>query len=89
MANIQKGDTVLVIGSGMAGILHIQLAKQKRCKQGFASDISPDRLELAAKFGATQVLDAKVTMPTLLKHVNGGRGADKVIVCTGAIPKRR
>jgi L-iditol 2-dehydrogenase len=84
LANIQKGDTVLVIGSGMAGILHIQLAKQKGVNRVFASDISPDRLELAAKFGATQVLDAKGDMPTLLKHVNGGRGADKVIVCTGA-----
>ena len=30
LAGIQKGDTVLIIGSGMAGILHIQLTKLKK-----------------------------------------------------------
>jgi L-iditol 2-dehydrogenase len=41
-------------------------------------------VELAKKFGATHVLDAKDNLPTKLKEVNEGRLADQVIVCTGA-----
>ncbi|MFA5364726.1 MAG: zinc-dependent dehydrogenase [Candidatus Bathyarchaeia archaeon] len=84
LANIQKGDTVLIIGSGMAGILHIQLSKLNGASRVFAADISPDRLELAKKFGATDVINAKDDLPSELKKLNDGKAADKVIVCTGA-----
>jgi L-iditol 2-dehydrogenase len=84
LADINKCDTVLIIGSGMAGILHIQLAKTKGAKKVFAADINPDRLKLAEKFGADHVIDAKTDIPKQLQTLNDGRGADKVIVCTGA-----
>jgi L-iditol 2-dehydrogenase len=84
LADINKDDTVLIIGSGMAGILHIQLAKLKGAQKIFAADINPDRLKLAEKFGADQVIDAKGDLPQQLKEINDGRAADKVIVCTGA-----
>jgi L-iditol 2-dehydrogenase len=85
LADIQKGDTVLIIGSGMAGILHIQLAKLKGAQKIVAADINPHRLELAKKFGADHVIDAKGDLPQQLKELNNGRAADKVIVCTGAV----
>ena len=84
LADINKCDSVLVIGSGMAGILHIQLAKSKGVGKVFAADINPDRLKLAERFGADHVIDAKADLPQQLKQLNSGRGADKVIVCTGA-----
>jgi L-iditol 2-dehydrogenase len=83
-AAINKDDIVLIIGSGMAGILHIQLSKRKGAKKVFAADINPDRLELAKKFGADHVLDATNDLPAKIKQLNSGLGADKVIVCTGA-----
>ena len=49
LANIHKDETILIIGSGMAGILHIQLAKLKGAQKIFAADINPHRLELAKK----------------------------------------
>jgi len=85
LAEINKGDTVLIIGSGMAGILHIQLAKLKGAQKIFAADINPDRLKLAEKFGADHVIDAKRDLPQQLKELNHGRAVDKVIVCTGAV----
>jgi len=85
LANIQKDDTILIIGSGMAGILHIQLAKLKGAQKIFAADINPHRLKLAKKFGADHVIDAKGDLPQQLKELNDGRAADKVIVCTGAV----
>ena len=84
LADIQKDDTVLIIGSGMAGILHIQLSKLKGAQNIVAADINPDRLKLAKKFGADHVIDAKDDLPAELKKVKHGKAANKVIVCTGA-----
>ncbi len=84
LADIQKDDIVLIIGSGMAGILQIKLAKLKGTQKIFAADINLDRLKLAEKLGADQVIDAKRDLAQQLKELNNGRGADKVIVCTGA-----
>ena len=84
LANLQKDDTILIIGGGIAGILHTQLAKFKEIENIIVTDINPFRLELAKKFGATQVLSAKENLSQKLKEVNEGRLADQVVVCTGA-----
>jgi L-iditol 2-dehydrogenase len=84
LANLRKDDTLLIIGSGISGILHVQLAKFKGVKNIVVADINPYRLELAKKFGANYALDAKANLPEKLKEVNEGRLADQVVVCTGA-----
>jgi L-iditol 2-dehydrogenase len=84
LAEINKCNTVLIIGSGIAGILHIQLAKMKGVKKIFVADINPDRLELAKKFGADYVIDANYDLFLQLKELNDGKGVEKVILCTGA-----
>jgi L-iditol 2-dehydrogenase len=84
LAGLQKDDTLLIIGSGIAGILHAQLAKFKGVENIVVADINPYRLMLAKKFGADHALDAKDNLPEKLKDVNGGRLADQVVVCTGA-----
>ena len=84
LADINKNDTVLVIGSGMAGILHIQLSKMNGVQKVFAADINPDRLKLAKKFGADHIINAKGDLLKQVKELNDGVGVEKVIVCTGA-----
>ena len=84
LAGIQPDDVVLVIGSGVSGILHVQLAKRNGVKRVVVADINGYRLGLAEKFGADFTVDAKGDLPQKLREVNGGRLADKVIVCTGA-----
>ena len=84
LAGLQKDDTLLIIGSGISGILHSQLAKFKGVENIVVADINPYRLMLAKKFGADHALDAKENLPEKLKEVNGGRLADQVVVCTGA-----
>jgi L-iditol 2-dehydrogenase len=83
--DLKKDDTVLIIGTGMAGILHIQLAKMKNVKKIFASDINLERLKLAKKFGASSVLNVKDNLQKQIENLNEGRKIDKVILCTGAI----
>jgi L-iditol 2-dehydrogenase len=84
LTNLQKDDTLLIIGSGISGILHAQLAKCKGIENIVVADINPYRLEHAKKFGAHHTLNAKDNLPQALKDINDGRLADQVIVCTGA-----
>ena len=86
LAAVQKEDTVLIIGGGLAGILHAQLARAKGIQNIIVADVNPYRLKLAEKFGAHHTIDAKNNLPQKLKDLNGGRLADQVIVCTGATP---
>ncbi|MFH1093749.1 MAG: alcohol dehydrogenase catalytic domain-containing protein [Candidatus Omnitrophota bacterium] len=72
--DVQKDQTVLVLGSGISGLMNIQLAKLKGARV-IATDIDAYRLRKAREFGADEVINAIKKMS--LK-------ADKVIVCTGA-----
>lgn len=85
-ARFKKDDTVLIIGGGLAGILHTQLAKAKGIQNIIVADINPYRLKLAEKFGANYTIDSKENLPQKLKAVNDGRLADQVVVCAGATP---
>lgn len=84
LANLQKEDTLLIIGSGISGILHAQLAKFKGVQNIVVADVNPYRLELAKKFGVHRALNAKDNLPQKLKEINDGQLADQVVVCTGA-----
>jgi L-iditol 2-dehydrogenase len=84
LAAINQDDTVLIIGSGISGILHIQLAKLTGVRNIIAADINPYRLKLATKFGAHSVIDARTGIQKKLRQQNKGRLADQIIICTGA-----
>ncbi len=84
-AGVCEGDTVLVIGSGITGLLHMQLAAASGAAKVLATDISPYRLKAAERFGAAKALDARGDVPLKVRELNGGRPADVVIVCTGAL----
>lgn len=85
-AKLTAGQTVLVIGSGISGLLHIQLAKARRAARIVATDISEYRLNAAKQFGADVILHGTEDVPARLLEVNDGRLADLVIVCTAAMP---
>jgi len=78
------GVTVLVLGSGIAGLLNIKLAKAYGAGKIIATDISKYRLNAAKRFGADVVIDAGEDVPALARKANGNRPADLVIVSTGA-----
>lgn len=85
-AGLTAGQTVLVIGSGISGLLHVQLARARGAARIVATDISDFRLKAAAQFGADVVIDGTEEVPARLREVNEGRLADLVIVSTGALP---
>lgn len=86
-AHIRPGASVLVIGSGISGLLHIRLAAALGAGRVFATDISPYRLDWARRSGATAAFDgieAGERLPEVLREANDGRLADVVVLCTGA-----
>ena len=85
-ANIQPGQSVLVLGSGLAGLLHINLAKALGAGRIVATDMVEYRLEAARRLGADVAFSATEDVPARLREVNDGRLADLVIVSTGAPP---
>lgn len=85
-AKLAAGQTVLVIGSGISGLLHIQLARARGAERIIATDIGDFRLNAAKQFGAGATIHGAEDVPVRLKELNDSRLADLVIVCTGALP---
>ncbi|MHA1338699.1 MAG: zinc-binding dehydrogenase [Promethearchaeota archaeon] len=80
-AKVGDSKSVLIIGAGVAGILHVQSAVANGAGLVAVSDILEDRLKLAKKFGANAIINAnKEDVPERFKEFNGGRGADVVIM---------
>lgn len=80
---LNPGDSVMIYGSGLAGILFVKLAKALGAGAVIVSDINDYRLEAAKQAGADFVVNAREDVPEFLLR-NNGRLADKVIICTGA-----
>jgi L-iditol 2-dehydrogenase len=85
-ARLSEGQTVLVIGSGISGLLHVQLARVRGAARVVATDLSDFRLGAAAQLGAHSTIHGAEDVPARLRDLNQGRLADVVIVCTGAMP---
>jgi L-iditol 2-dehydrogenase len=83
LAGIGRNRSMLIMGCGMSGLLHVKLAKANACKIA-ASDINGTRLVLAQKFGADPVLDASSPVADRFEKETGKK-ADAVILCTSAL----
>ncbi len=84
IARFKKGQTMLVIGSGITGLLHIKLAKAMGAKLIIATDINEYRLKKAKEMGADLVLHASDDIAGEIKRINDGYLPDMVVTCTGA-----
>ena len=83
IAGVAAGQYVLVIGAGIAGLLHIGLARALGASLVVAVDIAETRLAAAKRLGADHVINASEDLPAHVREI-GGRPADRVLVCTGA-----
>jgi len=81
--DFKPDKTVLVLGSGMAGLLNIKLARAYGASKMFATDIDSYRLKLAKEMGADVVIDAEENISEKVKKFNDGCLADFVILCAG------
>ncbi len=83
MEGFNSGDTVVVIGSGPLGLLHVAKADMMGAGQIIATDLSAYRLEWARRCGADHVLDVSATSREeriqRVRELTNGRGADVVL----------
>ena len=84
-AGIKENHTLLVMGSGISGLMHVKVAKSKNIKKIIAVDINEYRLNAAKRFGADHTFNANDSLISKIKENNENRLADVVIVCTGAL----
>jgi 2-desacetyl-2-hydroxyethyl bacteriochlorophyllide A dehydrogenase len=83
LGNIQHGDSVAVLGFGGLGVSAAQLARALGASKVFAVDVVPEKLELAAKFGAMP-LDARETpVHKAILGATDGKGVDIAVEFTG------
>jgi threonine dehydrogenase-like Zn-dependent dehydrogenase len=81
---IKGGEIIAVWGAGPVGLFAIQSAKIMGAERIIAIDTVPERLELARKYGATDIIDfAKGDVFERIKEISRGEGADGVIDCVG------
>jgi L-iditol 2-dehydrogenase len=80
-AKIRHGDTVLIIGLGVMGQLHVLLSRKYGAERIIGADMVPFRLNKAKELGADELIDvSKVDLIDALKDLTHGTMADLVIV---------
>jgi L-iditol 2-dehydrogenase len=84
VSEMKGGETALVIGAGMIGLLTLQAAKAAGASQVLIADIDRSRLERAEKLGAdaTLLLSGTELVEEILRRT-GGRGVDLVLEAVG------
>jgi L-iditol 2-dehydrogenase len=83
LAGLQRRQTVMVLGCGMSGLLHVKLAAADNCRI-IATDVNPKRLEIAEKLGAALTLNAAEENVARRVLDEYGQPADVVILCASA-----
>ena len=83
-AGIKGGEIVAIWGTGPVGLFAIQSAKVLGAERIIAIETVPERIAMARKAGATDIVDfAKEDVFERIKEISEGEGADVVIDCVG------
>lgn len=85
-AKLRAGQDVVVIGAGGVGLNAIQGARIAGARRIVAVDMTQEKLDIAAEFGATDGVLATHEKPWRKAIEAMGKGAEAVIVTVGAAP---
>jgi L-iditol 2-dehydrogenase len=84
LARVSAGDSVVVLGAGPIGCLHVRLARARGAAIVAIADVNEARLELAARADPDAAIDSSKDDPIdAVRKLTDGRGADVVITATG------
>lgn len=85
LTDIGLGDTAVVVGAGMIGLLTVQSLRAAGAGRIISVDLEDDRLELARKSGADVTLNSRsADVVAAVRDLTEGRGADVVLEAVGA-----
>jgi L-iditol 2-dehydrogenase len=84
LSQIEGGETAIVIGAGMIGLLVLQAARVAGCSRVLVADVDTTRLAMAATLGATETLDVSpADLISNVLRITGGRGVDVAFEAVG------
>ncbi len=84
---VTLGDTAVVVGSGMIGLLVVQAIRLAGCTRVIATDVNEHRLHVAHSLGADETINAaKEDVPARVRELTHGRGADVALEVVGTTP---
>lgn len=82
---LQPGQSAAVLGAGPIGLLALQAAAAYGAHPVIATDVIPFRLDLARKLGALPLDASQADVPSAVRDLTDGRGADVVIETAGTV----
>jgi L-iditol 2-dehydrogenase len=83
-ARVKLGDTVVIIGAGPIGLLHLLTVKKIGSEKTIIIDLVEERLNFAKKLGADETINAgKEDVVEKVRRLTGGYGAEVVIEAIG------
>lgn len=83
-AQVTLGDTVVIIGAGPIGMLHLLTVKAIGAEKTIIIDLVEERLDFAEKLGADEIVNAaEMDVVETVKKLTNGYGADVVIEAIG------
>lgn len=82
-AEVQVGDTVVVVGLGLIGQLVTQLLNVSGARV-FGTDMLESRLKMGKLSGLEDAICASQDVPGFVRARTAGVGVDRVIICAGA-----
>lgn len=86
-AQISTGNSAVVVGTGMIGLLVVQALRVAGAGPIVAVDLSPERLALARELGATHsFLASEANLVAQIQQLTAGHGADAAFEVVGATP---
>jgi S-(hydroxymethyl)glutathione dehydrogenase/alcohol dehydrogenase len=84
-ARVKRGDTVAVFGAGGVGLNVIQGAASAGAAMLVAVDVLDEKLDLARRFGASHVVNARTSDPVeAVRSLTSARGVDHAFDAVGS-----
>ncbi len=84
VSEVAGGETALVIGAGMIGLLTLQAARAAGCARVFIADVDATRLKLAEQVGADRALHCSgAELVAEVMRLTNGRGVDLALEAVG------
>jgi L-iditol 2-dehydrogenase len=83
-SGLRSDETLAVLGSGPIGLLVLAYARAAGRRRAYATDIVPERVAAARRFGADESFDKRGTdVAAAILDATDGRGVDVVYECAG------
>jgi L-iditol 2-dehydrogenase len=82
MARVSRGDTVLILGGGPIGCLHVLFAELRRAESIIVAEKLENRIGKIERHTSARVFDASEPLKEIVAEETKGRGVDAILTAT-------